>query len=219
MHTIIEVSEGVGFVTHYDVMFEHGIEKNVPVENLQIIAFENHMHSSKKKMKEEAEGTTPKTPREKELAKKSGNPNLITKGDVLAARGVKKEGWAKFAGYIIDESEEMTSATVKKAADTQLAQSTSGKTNMQQDSVNKMKNDPLASKENCDLPPTQGNKPIGGEGTPSRVMGKYSMEESTEILENLYASLNETNKQKFDAMLESEDGLEFLLQFAEKQGF
>lgn len=46
-----------------------------------------------KKMAEEAEGTVPKTPREKELAAKHGNKNLITHGDVMKARGVKKEGW------------------------------------------------------------------------------------------------------------------------------
>ena len=31
-----------GNVAHYDVLFEHGVEKNVPVETLQIL--EGHMH-------------------------------------------------------------------------------------------------------------------------------------------------------------------------------
>ena len=30
--TLEETSEGEGVVTHYDVMFEHGIEKDVPVD-------------------------------------------------------------------------------------------------------------------------------------------------------------------------------------------
>ena len=218
MHTIIEISEGVGFVTHYDVMFEHGIVQNVPVQELQILESMMHGHAPKKKMKESTD--------KKSLAALAEPKNKVTKKDVLVGRGVltpsgkivKKEGWAKFAGYPIVEAEEMTSANVKKAADTQLAIDSPGKVNMQQDSIEKIKKDPLASKEGCELPPTQGNKSIGGDGTPSRVMGKYSMEESTEILETLYDSLNESNKAKFDTMLESEEGIEFLLQFAEKQG-
>ena len=40
---------------------------------------------------EAAEGSIPKTPREKELAAKHGHPKRITFGDVLKARGVRKE--------------------------------------------------------------------------------------------------------------------------------
>jgi hypothetical protein len=40
MHTLDEE----GNVTHYDIMFEHGIEKNVPVEELQITMSEKHEH-------------------------------------------------------------------------------------------------------------------------------------------------------------------------------
>ena len=52
MHSLEEREDGTGFVTHYDVMFEHGVEQNVPVEDLEIVVSESHMHS-KKKMKEE----------------------------------------------------------------------------------------------------------------------------------------------------------------------
>ena len=47
--------------------------------------------STAKKMAEGAEGTVPKTPREKELAAKHGNKKLITHGDVMKARGVQRE--------------------------------------------------------------------------------------------------------------------------------
>jgi hypothetical protein len=40
-----------------------------------------------------------------------------------------------------------------------------------------------------------------------------------ERLENLFNSLSEENQEKFAAMLETEEGLEQLLDFAEKQGF
>ena len=49
-HTIVETSEGEGYVTHYDVMFEHGIEKDVPVDDLNILAEMSHGHARKKKM-------------------------------------------------------------------------------------------------------------------------------------------------------------------------
>lgn len=48
-HTLVEQEDGSAIVTHYDVMFEHGIEKNVPVSELNIIAEKSHMHASKKK--------------------------------------------------------------------------------------------------------------------------------------------------------------------------
>jgi len=54
MHTLEEGEDGIGHVTHYDVMFEHGVEQNVPVEDLEIVVSESHMHS-KKKVKEEVE--------------------------------------------------------------------------------------------------------------------------------------------------------------------
>lgn len=47
-HTLVEQEDGSGVVTHYDVMFEHGVEVNVPVESLTIIAEKHHMHAQKK---------------------------------------------------------------------------------------------------------------------------------------------------------------------------
>ena len=44
-----------GHVAWYDVMFEHGIETRVAVEDLEITVAESHSHSGKKKMKEEDE--------------------------------------------------------------------------------------------------------------------------------------------------------------------
>ena len=47
-HTIVETAPGVGYVTHYDVMFEHGIEKDVSVKDLDILSEMSHGHSKKK---------------------------------------------------------------------------------------------------------------------------------------------------------------------------
>lgn len=189
MHTIVETAEGEGYVTHYDVMFKHGIERDVPVEDLQIVTMVEHWHKDykpKSKMKEGKEHTVPKTAREKELAAKGHPKDKITHKDVLIARGVVKE----------------TSA------------------NMQTDSLNKLKKDPSAGENiKSNLPPTQGNKAVGGEGDPSRVGGKYSVEESVESLNKLYDSLSEDNKAIFDALIETESGAMKLLTFAREQGF
>ena len=50
-HTLVEQEDGSAIVTHYDVMFEHGIEKDVPVEELKIVAEKSHMHAAKKQDK------------------------------------------------------------------------------------------------------------------------------------------------------------------------
>ncbi len=48
MHTLEETSELEGVVTHYDVMFAEGIVKDVPVEDLEIVAEMSHGHKKKK---------------------------------------------------------------------------------------------------------------------------------------------------------------------------
>ena len=54
-HTIVETSEGEGYVTHYDVMFEHGLERDVPVEEMKIIKSSSHGHMRKKKSEQKEE--------------------------------------------------------------------------------------------------------------------------------------------------------------------
>lgn len=190
MHTIVETAEGEGYVTHYDVMFAHGIEQNIPVEDLEIKTMVEHWHKNYKpkgKMSEAAEGTHPKTEKHKKLAALAEPKDKITHKDVLVGRGVIKNA-------------------VKEAV------------NMQKDSLVKLKKDPAAGDNiKTDLPPTQGNKPIGGEGETSRVGGKYSVEE--EKLMKLYDSLSEENKSVFESLIESEGGIDKLLAFAEEQGF
>ena len=51
-HTLEQISEGEGIVTHYDVMFEdHGIKEDIPVYELEIISESMHSHVDKKKKK------------------------------------------------------------------------------------------------------------------------------------------------------------------------
>ncbi|CAB5221340.1 hypothetical protein UFOVP247_141 [uncultured Caudovirales phage] len=112
----------------------------------------------------------------------------------------------------VHEAEEMTAANVAKAAATQTQFGVVGNRNMQQDSVDKIKQDPLASKEKVTLPPTQGNKPIGGDTQTHPNVAEEI------LLNKLYDSLSEQNKAKFDKMLDSEEGIEQLLNFAREQG-
>jgi hypothetical protein len=87
------------------------------------------------------------------------------------------------------------------------------KTNMMQDSINKMvKMDPLAPKEKIVLPPSQGLKSIGGEDQVHANMAE-------EKLNRLYESLSEKNKVKFMEKLDTEEGFDQLIRFAEEQGF
>lgn len=117
----------------------------------------------------------------------------------------------------VKEAQELTAATVAAAAATQTSKGPSSSENMQQDSVNKLKQDVLASKEQIKLPPTQGNEPIGGESDPSRVGGKFSVEEEI-ALASLYDVLSEENKAMFEELMETDEGIERLLSFAKEQG-
>lgn len=40
--------DAAGNIAWYDVMFEHGIEKGVPIEEMKVVKSESHMHSKKK---------------------------------------------------------------------------------------------------------------------------------------------------------------------------
>lgn len=48
-HTLVAIDETRGYVTHYDVQFEHGIVEDVAVEDLKIIDEMSHGHPRKKK--------------------------------------------------------------------------------------------------------------------------------------------------------------------------
>jgi hypothetical protein len=185
-------------------MFAHGIERDVPVEDLKVLTMVEHLHKNYKP-KSMREQTAPKSDKEKKLAALGHPKHKITHKDVLIGRGV-----------IAKEAEEFTSAAVAKALKTQTDRVDSEKQNMQQDSINRLSTDPLALKKKLTLPPTQGNKSIGGEGTAARLGGKYSIEEQK--LHNLYDTLSEENKQKFIELLGTRDGVESLLKFAEEQG-
>jgi hypothetical protein len=66
-HTLLDD----GTVTHYDVMFDHGIEQNVAVEDLTVVVSESHMHAKKKKAMEE-EAVTPAGGNDTSKASKKG---------------------------------------------------------------------------------------------------------------------------------------------------
>jgi len=86
------------------------------------------------------------------------------------------------------------------------------KVNMMQASIDKMRSDPLAPKKKIVLPPTQGLKSVGGDTQTHANMAE-------EKLNRLYESLSEKNKVKFMEKLETQDGTQQLLKFAEEQGF
>ena len=102
MHTLDEY----GDITHYDVLFSHGVEKNVPVKNLTSLVSEMHEHYiNDDKNAEVAEAKVDmKTPDYKRATvrdKRYGNPHgshelgggirKDRRADHEARRGVKKE--------------------------------------------------------------------------------------------------------------------------------
>jgi hypothetical protein len=72
-HTLLDD----GTVTHYDVMFEHGIEQDVPVADLTVVVSESHMHASKKrKPAMEEEAVAPAGGEDSSKASKKGKPEM-----------------------------------------------------------------------------------------------------------------------------------------------
>lgn len=83
-----------GHVEWYDVMFEHGIEKQVPISELKVVRAENHMHS--KKMKKEGWDDMMKMVKDKEKEKGTGNfdKKKVSTGTVFT-RKANKDGTSK----------------------------------------------------------------------------------------------------------------------------
>jgi len=79
-HTLVEQEDGTAIVTHYDVMFEHGVEFDVPVEDLTILSEKSHIHAQKM------------TPKQKQKAQKSASANKSYGNvrDRLAKEGVEE---------------------------------------------------------------------------------------------------------------------------------
>lgn len=119
-HTLLDD----GSVTHYDVMFEHGIEQDVPVEDLTVVVSESHMHAKKKKSVMEAEemaAVAPEGGEDSSKASKKGKPEMPM--EKLKAIMEKKKSKAYIAmlksqGKMEEETEldekKLTSAEMKK---------------------------------------------------------------------------------------------------------
>lgn len=116
-HTLLDD----GTVTHYDVMFEHGIEQNVAVEDLTVVVSESHMHAKKKKKAMEEEAVTPEGGEDSSKASKKGKPEMPM--EKLKAIMEKKKSEAYKAmlrsqGKMEEETEldekKLTSAEMKK---------------------------------------------------------------------------------------------------------
>jgi hypothetical protein len=89
---------------------------------------------------------------------------------------------------------------------------------MTKDSCDRMQAmSPQAFKQKFKIPPTLGNVASGGEDTVYG-KGKYSVAEE-KTLNNLYDNLSEENREIFDEMMQTEEGIEKLLQFASNQGY
>jgi len=112
-HTLLDD----GSVTHYDVMFEHGIEQDVPVEDLTVVVSESHMHAKKKKAAMEEEAVTPEGGEDNSKASKKGKPEMPL--EKLKAIMEKKKSEAYKAmlrsqGKMEEEVEQVDEGLMKK---------------------------------------------------------------------------------------------------------
>lgn len=95
-HTLVEQEDGSAIVTHYDVMFEHGIEFDVPVSELKIMKSEAHLHANYKKKVKEDDDPCWDSHKMVGMKKKGGKmvPNCVPKEEVEHVQ----EGWGKSKG-------------------------------------------------------------------------------------------------------------------------
>jgi hypothetical protein len=78
-----------GNIAWYDVMFEHGIEKEVKIEDLEVLVSESHMHH-KKKMKEEVEDVEEARGRPRKTPKVGGEGESDSEPDQNIVNHLKK---------------------------------------------------------------------------------------------------------------------------------
>lgn len=126
-------------------------------------------------------------------------------------------------GDIIDTKEAVTMYDPKKSEEAEEKKEGQGSVrgnsaDMTSDSRDRMSSlSPQAFKQKFKLPLTVGNKSSGGEDT-SYSAGKISVAEE-KILNSIYEDLSEENKEFFNNLMQTEDGKEKLLHFANQQGY
>ena len=125
-HTIVETAPGVGYVTHYDVMFEHGVEKDVPVEDLKILSEKHHGHMPKKKKPAENEDMEPNNGADENGAKTPDAKKKKMKGDeepvMSPVKAEKKEStqWSVY-NRILEKMNQTKGATAPEPMDSKMS--------------------------------------------------------------------------------------------------
>ena len=125
-HTIVETAPGVGYVSHYDVLFEHGVEKDVPVEDLKILAEKHHGHMPKKKKPAENEDMEPNMGADENGAKTPEAKKKKMKGDeepvMSPVKAEKKEStqWSVY-NRIQEKMNQTKGATAPEPMDSKMS--------------------------------------------------------------------------------------------------
>ena len=156
MHTIVETSPGQGYVTHYDIVFEHGIEKNVSVDDLTILSEMSHGHSRKKK----SEMATPVSDNDPRYADDENLPKNKKKKMEMSSKEKMKRGLYNSKDAEVKENQKaalakklakVSAPSAKGKAAVTLPPGDPTKKKMEQDEVEmnpKMKKDKTKSAEN-----------------------------------------------------------------------
>jgi len=118
MHTLDEE----GNITHYDVMFEHGLEQDVPVPTLNILVSEMHEHVINDEKNEVVEGKKAKKDYDGDGKIESGKDEYFGSRDKAIKKAMGKKAMAKehhqkdADGKVIEhEVEDTTPASVEEA--------------------------------------------------------------------------------------------------------
>ena len=118
MHTLDEE----GNITHYDVMFEHGLEQDVPVPTLNILVSEMHEHVINDEKNEVIEGKKAKKDYDGDGKIESGKDEYFGSRDKAIKKAMGKKAMAKehhqkdADGKVIEhEVEDTTPASVEEA--------------------------------------------------------------------------------------------------------
>ena len=118
MHTLDEK----GNVSHYDVMFEHGLEQNVPVQTLNVLVKEYHEHVVNDEKNEVVEGKKAKKDYDGDGKIESGKDEYFGSRDKAIKKAMGKKAMAKehhqkdADGKVIEHDvEETTPSSVEEA--------------------------------------------------------------------------------------------------------
>lgn len=213
MHTIVETADGEGYVTHYDIWFEHGIEMDVPVESLTILESMSHGHTPKKKMSEALIGKQKKIDANhngkidgqdfKILRAKKKMQEMLIAASMPIEEDIELIDEEGNAEYMADLPNMHKDLKAKKKSTSQMRREYGSSWKRLMHHTNQHFD--AATRENAIKMAHQ------------HMNEEVDQTEEEYLLNNLYLHLDEENQEIFLNKIETEEGLEEMLHFAKQK--